>query len=127
MLKKGNSVEHLNFIKPQYQWSERLKIDVECNQPPKEMFMELGHDSAPGSGEKHYRKYYTDELENIKDEHGELLVDTPFLAEKITRMQQVKAGGLLGGLFGGDDAPDEQVKEVGLFKGLVYCYIPKLR
>jgi len=34
---------------------------------------------------------------------------------------------MLGGLFGGDDGADEQVKEVGLFKGLVYCYIPKLR
>jgi hypothetical protein len=63
-----------------------LKIDVECKAPPKEMFMEIGHDTSPGSGEKHYRKYYTDELENIKDSFGELLIETPFLAEKVTRM-----------------------------------------
>ena len=76
---------------------------------------------------KHYRKYYTDELENIKDADGVYLIESPFLAEKVTRMQQVKSGGMLGGLFGGDDGAEEQVKEVGLFKGLVYCYIPKLR
>lgn len=54
-------------------------------------------------------------------------MESPFLAEEVTRMQQVKSGGLLGGLFGGDDPPEQQVKKVGLFKGLVYCYIPKLR
>lgn len=51
-----------------------MKIEVEVDAPPKEMFMEIGHDSAPGSGEKHYRRYWTDELENIKDPFGELLI-----------------------------------------------------
>lgn len=84
-----------------------MKIEVEKDPPPKEMFIELGHDTSPGSGEKHYRRYYTDELENIKDNFGEKLIETPFLAEKVTRMKQVKSGGLLGGLFGGDDAAEE--------------------
>lgn len=69
--------------------------------------MELGHDRSPGSGDKHYRRYYTDELENIKDPFGEFLIESPFLAESITRMKQVKSGGLLGGLFGGDDAAED--------------------
>jgi len=50
------------------------------------MFMELGHDRSPGSGDKHYRRYYRDELENIKDAFGEPLIETPFLAESVTRM-----------------------------------------
>lgn len=107
MLKKGDSVGHLNIVQPKYQWSERLAIEVEVNPPPKEMFMELGHDRTPGSGEKHYRRYYTDELEYVKDEFGELLIASPFLAENITRLKQVKAGGLLGGLFGGDDGAED--------------------
>ena len=109
LLEKGESIDHLNFMKPKYQWSERLKIEVEVNPPPKEMFMELGHDSKPGAGEKHYRRYYRDELENIKDAFGEHLIESPFLAEKVTRMKKVKTGGMLGGMFGGDDGAEEQV------------------
>lgn len=30
-------------------------------------------------------------------------------------------------MFGGGEPPDDQVTEVGAFKGLVNCYIPKLR
>ena len=48
-----------------------MSIEVEVNPPPKEMFMEIGHDRTPGAGEKHYRRYYSDELENVKDEFGE--------------------------------------------------------
>lgn len=84
-----------------------MKIEVEVNPPPKEMFIELGYDRSPGSGDKHYRRYYTDELEKIKDEFGEFLIESPFLAEGITRMKQVKSGGILSGLFGGDDGAED--------------------
>ena len=49
--------------------------------------MPLGHDLTPGAGQKHYRRYYSDELENIKDAFGELLMESPFLTEKVTRMK----------------------------------------
>jgi hypothetical protein len=64
-----------------------LKIEVEVSPPPKEMFIGLGHDRKPGSGEKQYRRYYADELENVKDEFGEHLISSPFLAENITRLK----------------------------------------
>jgi hypothetical protein len=91
------------------------------------MFMPLGHDLTPGGGQKHYRRYYPDELEDVVDPFGDHLLKSPFLTEGITRLKQVKSGGVLSGLFGGGDAPEEQVTKVGYFKGLVKCYIPKLR
>lgn len=92
-----------NIIKPTYRYDERLKIQVEVDKPPTSLFMELGHDRTNGSGDKHYRKYYPDELEKIRDERGELLVESPFLTELIKRAKAVKSVGLLGALFGGGD------------------------
>ena len=80
---------------------ERLKIEVEVNKPPASLFKEVGYDSKPGEGKKHYRRYYPDELENVKDDKGNSLIKSPFLSEEITRAKQVKSGGLLAGLFGG--------------------------
>lgn len=36
-------------------------------------------------GNKHYRRYYNKELENVVDPNGENLVVSPFLTERITR------------------------------------------
>ena len=59
-----------NVVRPQYKLDERLKIDVEVNQPSASWFIELGHDSSPGAGEKHYRLFYPEELEKVKDQFG---------------------------------------------------------
>jgi len=113
-----------NVIMPVYRWDERLTIERECGPPAASLFKEIGHDPEPGAGAKHYRRYYPDELENVKDERGEPLIASPFLTEKITRAQTKKAGGMLAGLFGGGEgsAADMSVLEVGDFKGIVRCY-----
>lgn len=59
-----------NVVRPQYKLDERLKIDLEVNRPPESWFIELGHDSSPGAGEKHYRLFYPEELEKVKDQFG---------------------------------------------------------
>lgn len=57
-------------IRPRYKYDDRLKIDVEYSPPPDCLYVEVGHDSAPGSGEKHYRKFYPGDLEDFNDEQG---------------------------------------------------------
>jgi len=66
-------------VDPQYQWDERLGIDVECDIPDPKLFMPLGYDRKPKEGgkrspddiKKHYRRYYTQELENNEEVMGE--------------------------------------------------------
>ena len=106
---------------------------METAPPPKSLFIALGHDSKPRAGGKHYRRYYAQELELLlddppKDDKGNdrYLYPSPFLAEQVTRSQQVRAGGLLAGLFGGSEDGDAIVTEVGKFKGIVRCYMPEL-
>jgi hypothetical protein len=84
-----------NVIYPKYKYDERLKVDVEVSIPPVSLFKEIGHDPTPGAKQKHYRRYYPDELENILDEKGQKLIPSPFLSEKITRAQKPKKKGLL--------------------------------
>ena len=100
---------------PKYKFDERLSIEREVNKPPPGLFKGIGHDKTPKAGVKHYRRYYPDELENIKNYKGEHIVNSPFLTEKITRCENKRSGGLLAGLFGGGEgtADDMTVKEVG--------------
>ena len=132
-LAKGSAEGFGNVITPKYTYNERLKIEVETAPPPKTLFIALGHDSKAGAGEKHYRRFYAQELELLlddppKDDKGDdrYLYPSPFLAEKVTRLQQVRAGGLLAGLFGGGEDAEATVTEVGKFKGIVRCYMPEL-
>ena len=49
-----------------YKDDARLGVKVEYNQPPNNLFEPLGWDREPGvSREKHYRRFYTQELENV--------------------------------------------------------------
>ena len=120
----GNKSAFANVIMPVYRYDERLKIEREYGPPAASLFKEVGHDPEPGAGRKHYRRYHPDELENVKDERGELLMASPFLTEKVTRAEPKKAGGMLAGLSGGGEssAGDMSVQEVGDFKGIVRCY-----
>ena len=74
-------------MKPVYSYDERLKIDREFEIPPPSIFKAIGHDPHPDAGIKHYRRYYPDELEKIKDESGDSLVNSPFISEPICRAQ----------------------------------------
>ena len=46
---------------------EILDVDRECNKPPESVFIGLGWDVDSTTKRKHYRRFYTDELENIRD------------------------------------------------------------
>ena len=49
--------------------NERLNVMVETNIPPDSLFMPLGYD-PDATGDitlRHYRRFFTDELENIKE------------------------------------------------------------
>ena len=108
-----------NKIMPTYKINERLMIDVEDSMPPKDVFMPVGYNRVPKDGLKHYRKFYTDELENVK----EVMPNKPFLEEQILRMKQES-----GGLFGGsNDSSDNVSVPAGKFKGLVKVYRKELR
>ena len=73
--RKGGSVAFRVFVKPQYYLDTRLNVHRECNIPPESLYMGLGWDETPEDERKHYRKYYTQELEFTKDV---MPVETPF-------------------------------------------------
>lgn len=52
---------------PQYETDQRLKVDREIDPPPQEIFMGLGWDENRDTGRRHYRHYYNDELEFVKE------------------------------------------------------------
>ena len=64
---------------PQYKFDTRLGCKVEYDVPPDSLFMQVGFDSEPEAGKKHYRRFYPDELEKITDKDGDLLVESPFI------------------------------------------------
>lgn len=85
--------------------------------------MQVGFDTKPGSKEKHYRRYYADELENIEDKDGDKLVDAPFITADMFRAKEAKKTNLLAQMFGGggDEGPMTTYL-TGQFKGIVRCY-----
>ena len=106
----------LNVVMPKYKYDERLKISRECDKPPSELFLGLSFDPTPESKQKHYRKYYEDELENIK----EVMPKSPFEEYELRRGQ---SRGLSKSWFFKDKVDDSgQVsneKVVGKFKAIV--------
>lgn len=105
-----------NVLMPQYTYDERLKIHRETNIPPKEIFMPLGFDPEHDSLQKHYRKYYEDELENIK----EVMSKSPFQEYSIYRGQ---CRGLSESVFFKDEYDEAgqvtNIQNVGKFKAIV--------
>ena len=105
-----------NVIMPKYKFDNRLKISRECDKPPKELYIGVSFDPTPESKQKHYRKYYEDELENIK----EIMPKSPFQEYEIKRGQ---SRGLSKSWFFKDKFDDSgQVsseKVVGEFKAIV--------
>jgi hypothetical protein len=69
---------------PTYFHDPKLKVDREAEGPPESLFTGLGWDPEAISKRKHYRRYYPDELENIREVMPML---TPFDSFDIKRGQ----------------------------------------
>lgn len=63
---KGDDANKI-IVYPQYELDERLMVYRECQQPPADLFIGLGWDEDQTTKRKHYRQYYRDELEKVKD------------------------------------------------------------
>jgi len=77
---------HRNVLMPVYTRDERLKVYREASAPPESLYMAIGYDGAvtdqkPTRGQRHYRKFYMDELENNK----EIFKKSPFHTVPIMR------------------------------------------
>jgi hypothetical protein len=96
---------------------------TEFDSPPDSLFMEVGFDTKPGAKEKHYRRYYADELEQVEDKDGDRLIESPFDKANIYRAREAKKQNLLDNLFGsGGDSGPMSVMQTGQFKGIIRCY-----
>jgi hypothetical protein len=72
MMKESGSDGHKNILFPKYVFDERIKMMRESKpKPPSTLYYEIGYDKIapenPEQGNKHYRRFYDDELENIKE------------------------------------------------------------
>lgn len=56
----------LNVVMPVYQHDEILDVDREVNKPPESAFIGLGWDEDANTKRRHYRRFFPDELENMK-------------------------------------------------------------
>ncbi len=70
-----------NVIKPVYKLDSRLLVDVEVDIPSKDMFLPIGYNKEPTSDIKHYRRYYTKELEKVP----QIMPEPPFMSDDIYR------------------------------------------
>ena len=117
MAKEGGKKFGRNLLMPEYQIDPKMKISRENNMPPAALYMGLGYDPEPGtSKQKHYRRYYQKELEEVDT----VMPRTPFDEFKIIRGQ---ARGLKKSWFGKSKTDESgsvtDVKTVGRFKGIV--------
>ena len=80
-------------VAPEYQLHNRLKVYCEVNPPPEELYLPLGWDEDKDTGRKHYRMYFNDELENIKEIFPKV---SPFNTFELIRGQ---TRGIKKGLF----------------------------
>ena len=56
-----------NIVMPQYERDTILECDREIKKPPESQYIALGWDEDSTTNKKHYRRFYPDELENIRD------------------------------------------------------------
>lgn len=105
---------------PEYKLDERLNVYREINAPPESTYIGLGWDENPESKRRHYRRYYTQELENVVEIMPK---PSPFTSFNIMRGQSRGAKQKwwpFGAAAKQDDSGEvtnEQV--VGKFKGIV--------
>mmetsp|Transcript_3565 Transcript_3565/g.3503 ORF Transcript_3565/g.3503 Transcript_3565/m.3503 type:complete len:208 (-) Transcript_3565:499-1122(-) len=56
-----------NVLPPQYRMDKRLNVMREVDPPPGSLYMSLGWDEFPEQNRKHYRRFYLNELEQVKE------------------------------------------------------------
>mmetsp|Transcript_21809 Transcript_21809/g.16159 ORF Transcript_21809/g.16159 Transcript_21809/m.16159 type:complete len:132 (+) Transcript_21809:1030-1425(+) len=109
-----------NVLPAKYELDTRLNVYREVDPPPASLFIGLGWDETPNEGKKHYRRYYADELEFVKEV---MPVVSPFDSYVLKKGQSRGASGGLFGMFGGskeDDSGAPSTEQVmGKFKGIV--------
>jgi hypothetical protein len=72
-MKESGQAAYKNIQFPSYVYDDRLKIMKEDNTtaPPPTIYKKIGFDLIPpedvSKGNKHYRRFYDDELENIQE------------------------------------------------------------
>ena len=104
MKQSGQKQLHKNIVLPKYDKDERLNIEREVDPPPASIFIGLGYNQKREDNKKHYRRYYPDELENVK----EIMPKKPFHEDPVMRGQQRGLSkGFLGSLFGAKENTDE--------------------
>jgi hypothetical protein len=129
MMQDGKDV-HSNIIMPEYERDERLKVYREKNKPPSSLYYEVGYDGPITSTEpkvqnKHYRKYYLDELENNK----QIFFRQPFITCEIKRGQSrglhTSLWDVLLGLNTDESGFKSNEQVVGNFKGHIHVHNQK--
>ena len=73
-----------NIVLPKYYRDETLEVDKEKDKPPESAFIGLGWDEDRTTERRHYRRFFPDELENIKNV---LPIQSPFQSYDIKRGQ----------------------------------------
>jgi len=64
-----------NILMPKYEKDTVLDCDRETDKPPESLYMGLGWDENAETKRKHYRRFFPDELENVKNV---LTIASPF-------------------------------------------------
>ena len=121
-MKKAGIKNYKNVVLPNYAFDERLKVMREINPPPPSIFIGLGFNATPEEKKRHYRRYFPDELENVK----EVIPENPFHVCTIMRGQQRGNSKGMFSLFSKPATDDtgqvSTIKEVGKFKGVIKVY-----
>ena len=98
VFKAAGNKASANTIMPIYERDTILECDREVNKPPESQFIALGWDEDSTTKRKHYRRFYPDELENVREV---LAITSPFQTYEIKRGQSRGAkAGLFASLFG---------------------------
>ena len=110
-----------NIIMPQYERDTILDCDREIKKPPESMYIALGWDEDATTQRKHYRRFFPDELENVREV---LAIASPFQTYEIKRGQTRGAkAGLLASLFNEvkeDESGQVSTEELmGKFKAVI--------
>jgi hypothetical protein len=107
-------------VKPIYELDKRLNVNREVTPPPESLFLALGWDINPEDNKRHYRRYYADELENVKEV---MPIASPFHTYAIKKGQSRGAGQGWWPFKGAgkqDDSGESSTEQImGTFKGIV--------
>ena len=118
MQRNNANLAFRTIVRAEYELDERLNAFRECNIPPDSLYIGLGWDENPEQSRKHYRKYYPDELENVRDV---MPVPSPFDQYNIKRGQSRGASKSFFSFKAKEDESGAVTTEkvVGKFKGLI--------